>query len=190
MAGAEAYGVLRALRLILAALALGVFAVGAPSVFLLVRNRPLVGGDHPLGLVAVLVLVCVSALPATVCNSRGLRNGLRSPARLRPDGIIRAPLLRGFLGLRVMPGAFTEGPTLLGIVVVDLLTGHWLGLCVGALGFVGLLLRVPRASTLCRFVRELTGRIPDVRRGSTPVPLPRVIADVGRIPDVCRGNTP
>ncbi len=189
MAGAEAYGVLRALQLILAALALGVLAFGALSAFLVVRNRPLVGGDHPLGLVAVLVLVCASALPAAVCNLRGLRNALRSPARLRPDGTIPTPLLRGFLGLRVMPGAFTEGPTLLGIGVY-LLTGHWLGLCVGALGFVGLLLRGPRTSTLSRFVRKLTGRTPDVRRGSTPVPLPGIIADVGRIPDVGRVNTP
>jgi len=162
MAGAEASGVLRALRSILTALALGVLAFAAISVFLVTRNGPFTAGENTLVLVAVLVLVCFSAVPATIYSTRGLMNRLRPQARLEPEGSIPAPLLRGFLGLRVIQAAFTEGPALLGIVVY-LLTGHWLGLVVGALGFTRLLLLIPRAATLSDFVRDLTGQVPDIR---------------------------
>ncbi len=165
MAGAEAYGVLRALRSILTALALGVLAFEAVGVTLVARNRPFTAGDDTHVLVSVLVLVCLSAVPATIYGTRGLTNRLRPRARLEPDGSVPAPLLRGFRGLRVIQAAFTEGPALLGSVVY-LLTAHWLGPVVGALGFARRLLLVPPSSAPSAFVRDLTGWIPDVRRGN------------------------
>jgi len=157
MAHLEPDRVLRTLRLIVAAMILGVAGFAAVVVVLVSRGFP----PHAAGLGRLLLLalgVLAVAEAQTYATVRALivRRLRRAAEERGPDHVPVEDLAGSFNTITLLGAALVEGASLFALVTV-LVTGQWVALAAAAVGLLLLLWLLPTHGRFSAFVAQVTG---------------------------------
>ncbi len=144
------------LRILFFALIAGVATFGVLVVLVL---RPTPSEADPSAYTASLVALAGALVVAWFVVSRVLRRGLR--ARVAEAGHDEAPAIlhRGFFTTCLVGGAMAEAFSFFALVVY-MLTASPMALVAAGLGLLALLIQVPTADRLHRFMEEAQGHGP------------------------------
>lgn len=149
------------LRVIIGALAAGVVAFGAVSIFIVTTGPR---GDNSLapillGTLAAIALGLATAYPllARVKMAQLQRRHGADSFEGGPSGEIAPAILREYAVLTILRGAFIEGPTLFALVIYFVTASPW-ALAAAALGLFLLLSMIPTRERLLAFVGRVRGR--------------------------------
>ncbi|MBY0263800.1 MAG: hypothetical protein K2Q20_15755 [Phycisphaerales bacterium] len=152
---------LSALRIIIAAFLFGVlgFAAVTAVIRLTAPARPAGGPTDSmlLGLTALLIVnsVVIGAFFRSQAVAKARRDHEAGP------GLDEPAILQKFGTVTILRGALAEGAALLG-VMTTFLTGNWLGLVAAGFAMLVLAAAFPTRGKLEAFVRDVTGRLPDL----------------------------
>jgi hypothetical protein len=160
MADTETDAVLRVLRIIIAAMMMGIIAFGVVVAALL--GAGIVEGDAQLGKILLIALAAVGAaeLPAYFAVRMAILGNLRRAGREgKPEDASSGRPAGGFNTLTLIGAALAEGFSLFGLVVV-LVSGQWLALAAPLVGLILLARQFPTRDKFDRFVASVTGQLP------------------------------
>jgi hypothetical protein len=147
---------LRILRIIVAAMMMGVLALGVVAIFIGQQAKP----DAKLAniLLVLLAVMAVWELIAYAVVRVSMLNRVRRRFAENPPGADPTPELIGtFQSLTTIGSALAEGLGLFGAVIM-LITGAWAALAAPAVALIVLALQLPSRDKLARFVSGVTGQ--------------------------------
>lgn len=158
MTDGEINRVLTPLRLIIAAMAIGVITFGGIAIFLVHGGAVETDSQLVPVLLPVLGVIGIGAIVAYLGFSRIMRARLRHASEdASSDEIDTGRCAGAFNTLTIAGGALAEGASFFGIVAY-LLTGNGLTLIVPGLGLLAMAVLFPSRERFQRFVADITQR--------------------------------
>ena len=160
MADTETDAVLRVLRIIIAAMMMGIIAFGVVVAILV--GADIVEEDAQLAKILLIALAAVGAaeLPAYFgVRAAMLGNLRRAGGEGKPEDASSVSLAGGFNTLTLIGAALAEGFSLFGLVVV-LVSGQWLALAAPLVGLILLARQFPTRDKFNQFVASVTRQLP------------------------------
>lgn len=148
-------------RIIITAFLLGVATFAAVTVVMrLTSSAQPPGGPNDTLFLGLTAFLTVNA----VAMGAFLRSQIVAKARREHEagpGLDEPSLLQRFGTVTIIRGVLAEGAALLG-VMTTFLTGNWLGLVAAGFAMLVLAAAFPTRGKLEAFVRDVTGRVPDL----------------------------
>ncbi len=160
MADTETDAVLRMLRIVIAAMMMGIIAFGVVVAILV--GADIVERHAEIGNVLLTALAAVGAteLPAYFVVRMAILGNLRPACRDgRPEDTSSVSLTGGFNTLTLIGAAMAEAFSLFGLVVV-LVSGPWLALAAPIVGLILPTRQFPTRDKSNQFVAGVTGQFP------------------------------